>query len=230
LCKIYAKGAILMSDLYNDILEIFKKNPDILFGISNTDFSEYKSDYKCALVFAVPHTELLNINSYKEEKFEDLICEACDRINLVSKEINTVLNKFDIRYCIPPVSQSNEETLIAPFSFKFASVNAGLGWIGKNDVLITEKYGPRIRLSAILINSDLPIGSPITKSKCPPDCDICVNACLYKALTGHKWNIDTKREELINYKLCNQKRSLYIKTHYRKHSCGLCMVSCPIGI
>lgn len=58
-----------MINLYNDILEIFNKNSNILFGISNIDFSEYKSDYKCALVFAVPHTELLSINDYKEEKF-----------------------------------------------------------------------------------------------------------------------------------------------------------------
>lgn len=173
-----------MVNIYNDILDIFKKNPNILFGISNIDFSEYKSNYKCALVFAVPHTELLGINDYKEEKFENLICEARDCINLLLEKITTILKQYKIQYYIPPVAQSSEETLIAPFSFKFASVNAGLGWIGKNDVLITEKYGPRIRLSAIL----------------------------------------------INYKLCNQKRRLYLKTHHRKHSCGLCMVSCPIGI
>ncbi len=219
-----------MSDLYNTILGIFKKNPDVLYGISNINFSEYKLDYKCALVFAVPHIELLSINSYKEEKLETLIDDAHDGINLLLEEITTVLNKSKIQYYIPPASQSNEKTLIAPFSFKFASVNAGLGWIGKNGVLITEKYGPRVRLSAILINSDLPIGNPITKSKCPTDCNMCVNACPYKALTGYTWSIDTKREELINYKLCNQKRSLYIKTLYRKHSCGLCMVSCPIGL
>ncbi|OBR95917.1 MULTISPECIES: epoxyqueuosine reductase [Clostridium] len=219
-----------MSDLYNDILEIFKKNSDILFGTSNIDFSEYKSDYKCALVFGVPHTNLLSKNSYKEEKLENLIRESSDRIKLLLEKITTVLKKYKIQYYIPPVAQSNEETLIAPFSFKFASVNAGLGWIGKNGVLITEKYGPRVRLSAILINFDLPIGSPITKSKCPTECNICVNACPHKALSGYKWNIDTKREKLINYKLCNQKRSLYIKTHHRKHSCGFCMVSCPIGI
>ena len=96
--------------------------------------------------------------------------------------------------------------------------------------MITEKYGPRVRLSAILINYDLPIGTPITKSKCPPECNICLNACPHKALTGYQWNIGAKREELIDYKLCNQKRSLYLKTHHRKHSCGLCMVSCPFGL
>lgn len=116
-----------------------------------------------------------------------------------------------------------------PFSFKFAGVNAGLGWIGKNGVLITEKYGPRVRLSAILIDYDLPIGTPIKKSKCPVECNICVNTCPHNALTGYEWNIYTKRADLINYKLCNQKRSLYLKAHNRKNSCGLCMVSCPIG-
>mgnify|MGYP001210682763 CR=1 FL=1 len=217
-------------DLYNDILKIFKKNSDSLFGISNINFSEYKSDYKCALIFAIPHMELLSINNYKEEKFEYLICKARDCINLLLEAITTILKQYKIQYYIPPVAQSSEETLIAPFSFKFASVNAGLGWIGKNDVLITEKYGPRVRLSAILINYDLPIGTPITKSKCPPECNICLNACPHKALTGYQWNIGAKREELIDYKLCNQKRSLYLKTHQRKHSCGLCMVSCPFGL
>ena len=137
-----------MIDLYNVIGEIFKKNPNILYGISNIDFSEYKSYYKCALVFAIPHGELLSLNDYKEEKFEYLICEARDCINLLLEEITTILKQYKIQYYIPSVTQSSEETLIAQFSFKFASVNAGLGWIGKNNVLITKEYGPRVRLSA----------------------------------------------------------------------------------
>jgi epoxyqueuosine reductase QueG len=35
--------------------------------------------------------------------------------------------------------QESEETIIAPFSYKFAVLYAGIGWIGKNDLLITEK-------------------------------------------------------------------------------------------
>ncbi|WP_160684849.1 hypothetical protein [Clostridium sp. C2-6-12] len=76
-----------MIDSYNYILEIFKKSSNILFGISNIDFSEYKSDYKCALAFAVPHRELLGSNGYKEEKFESLICEARDSINILLKRL-----------------------------------------------------------------------------------------------------------------------------------------------
>lgn len=98
----YAKGGMCMSSLYNDILDIFEKNSNILFGITNINFNEYKLNYKCALVFAVPHKELLSINSYKEEKLEKLICEASNRTNLLLEEI-TVLNKFKIQYYILPV-------------------------------------------------------------------------------------------------------------------------------
>ncbi|MHC1683816.1 MAG: epoxyqueuosine reductase [Clostridiaceae bacterium] len=219
-----------MTNLYNDVLKIFNKNADILFGISNIDFSHYKSDYKCALVFAVPHSKPLDLKNYKEETLENLIYESRSRINSLLEEISALLIKYQIQYHIPAVVQSSEETLIAPFSFKFAAVNAGLGWIGKNDVVITERYGPRVRLLAILINCDLPLGTPLTRSECPTECNICVNACPYKSLTGDQWDINSNREDLINYKLCNEKRSLYIKTHQRKHSCGLCLVSCPIGL
>ena len=36
-------------------------------------------------------------------------------------------------------------------------------------------------------------------------------------------------DEIIDYHLCNQKRSTYIKSHGRKNACGLCMVVCPFG-
>ena len=219
-----------MDNFYNELVKLFKENSDIIYGISSIDFSEYKKSYKCAVVMAVPHKELIGINDYREEKFESLIGNARDRINLLLEKIKKILEKYKIQYYIPLVAQSNEETLIAPFSFKFASVNAGLGWIGKNGVLITERYGPRVRRSAILINYNLPIGTPITKSKCPKECNICVKTCPCNALTGHTWGINSKRDELINYKLCNQKRSLYLKAHNRKNSCGLCMVTCPVGI
>ena len=67
----------------------------------------------------------------------------------------------------------------------------------------------------------------VKESKCPDDCTKCVDICPHKALTGKRWNIDTLRSELIDYHLCNQKRSAYIEKHGRKNSCGLCMAVCP---
>lgn len=219
-----------MKELHSEIVKLFEKYPDVLFGFSNIEFSEYRNQYKCSIVFAVPHTKFLTLNTYTEESFEALIIEARETVNLIHDDLRLLFSAFKIKFEFPPLAQSSEETLLAPFSFKFAAVNAGLGWIGKNDVLITDKYGPRIRLSAVLVDCDLPIGIPVSNSRCLVDCFQCVKACPCHALTGNTWNITSQRDELINYFLCNKMRSSFINTHHRKNSCGLCFVSCPIGL
>lgn len=229
-----------MTDCYDEIQRILKRDPDILFGISKTDFSLYGADYKCALVFAVPHAELLGLVDYEEERFENIISGSRARAVMLSEEIAAVLKKHGVHNIVPPTAQQSEETLLALFSFKFAAVGTGLGWIGKNDVLITEKYGPRVTLFALLIDEDLQTVNPDLNlergrnedpgPKCPKECNLCVAACPYSALTGKSWRPDIKREELIDYQLCNQKRSLYIEKHGRKHACGLCMAACPFGM
>ena len=219
-----------MDLIYAEIQKVFQKYPDIIYGVASLDYSELKSSYDCSLVFAVPHSKLLGLNEYNEEKFDALIGETYHRINCILNEIIKLLEENQIPYYLPPVAQTGEAKLLAPFSFKYASVKAGLGWIGKNDVLITEQYGPRVRLSAICMDYKLPIGEAITNSRCPNDCTICVDSCPYHTLSGIQWDITKKREELIDYNLCNEKRSIYIKTHNRKHSCGLCLVSCPYGL
>jgi epoxyqueuosine reductase QueG len=204
-------------------------HPGILSGISDISFSEYRNDYKRALVIAVPHPKRTELCSYREEEFEALIHEARQRSIRIINEIAAVLENNGVRYCIPAPAQTSEEELVALFSFKYAAVNAGLGWIGKNDVLVTEKYGPEITLNAILIDWDLPAGEPVRESKCAPGCDLCIKACPYHALSGALWDGGARRSEMIDYQLCNKKRSIYKETHNRKHACGLCMATCPVG-
>lgn len=221
---------MIMKELHREIVKIFKRYPNVLYGFSNTSFSEYRNQYKCYIVFAVPHSKALTLNTYAEESFEALIIEARKTVGRIQDDLKLLFDDLKIKFEIPPMAQSSEETLIAPFSFKFAAVNAGLGWIGKNDVLVTENYGPRLRLAAVLVDCDLPIDSPVTNSRCPVDCFNCVQACPCQALTGNQWSRTSQRSELIDYFLCNKMRSAYIKTHNRKNSCGLCFVACPFGL
>lgn len=65
--------------------------------------------------------------------------------------------------------------------------------------------------------------------KCPENCKKCVDVCPHKVLTDVKWNIKELRSNLIDYHLCNQKRSAYIEKYGRKSACGLCIVVCPFG-
>lgn len=211
------------------IKQLFMKYPGSIYGFTSISYSLYASQYQSALVFAVPYGEQLTIDNYTEERFERGIQDAKKVVEEILVHIEEILDQHKVKYEIPPVAQNNEEELAAPFSFKYAAVNAGLGWIGKNDVVITEKYGPRVRLSAILIDHLFAYGQRITKSNCPDSCRKCVEVCPYHALHDVKWDIDTLRNDMIDYQLCNQKRSLYIEKYGRKNACGLCVAACPIG-
>mgnify|MGYP002511688515 CR=1 FL=1 len=213
-----------------EIKQIFSEYPDIIYGFADISYSAYADKYQSALVFAIPYGEQLTLDSYSEEKFEKGIQAAKKIAEEVMARMEEMLYSHNIKYNVPPLAQTDEEGLEALFSFKYAAVNAGLGWIGKNDVVITEKYGPRVRLAAILIDRVFPYGRKITESKCPDSCKKCVEACPYQALHDVKWNIGTLRNDIIDYRLCNQKRSLYLERHGRKNACGLCMAACPVGM
>lgn len=68
-------------------------------------------------------------------------------------------------------------------SLKHSAQLAGLGSIGKNTLLINEKFGNRLWLAAIVTDARLEAGAP-TKSFCPEGCSICLRACPQAALDG----------------------------------------------
>lgn len=143
------------------IRSIFLDYPEVIYGFTDIAYSPYADTYQSAFVFAVPYGEQLTLATYSEERFERGIQDARITVEEILVRLKKVLDESKVKYDIPPVVQSNETDLAAPFSFKFAAVNAGLGWIGKNDVVITQKYGPRVRLSAVLIDEQFAYGSKI---------------------------------------------------------------------
>ena len=212
-----------------EIRKVFSGHPDILYGFTDISYCSYKESYRSALVFAVPYGEQLTAGDYTEERFEQGIQTAKVRLENVIAEIEQILQKHRVKYWIPPVAQENETELRALFSFKTAAARAGIGWFGKNDVIITERYGPRVRLSAILIDETFTYGEPITVGRCPDDCTKCIDICPCKALKNRQWSIDKDRSEIIDYRKCNRMRSAFIPKLGRKNACGLCLVACPFG-
>lgn len=211
------------------IQKLFSNYPQVLYGFCDISYSEYADQYASALIFAVPYPEQLTLKTYREEAFQNTVQAARREVEEILGKLEPLLQEEKTAYYIPPTAQNNEEELLAPFSFKYAAVRAGLGWIGKNDVVITEAYGPRLRLSAVLIDAPFAYGVPVTQSKCPGSCRKCVDACPSKALRDVRWDPGISRSEIIDYHLCNQKRSRYIEKHGRKNACGVCMACCPIG-
>ncbi len=215
--------------LEEEILRVLSGYPDILYGFTDISYCDYHESYQSALVFAVPYGEQLTPDDYTEERFEQGIQTAKGRLETVVAEIEQILQKHQTKYWIPPVAQENETELRALFSFKTAAAHAGIGWFGKNDVIITKKYGPRVRLSAILIDEVFAYGRPITVGMCPENCTKCIDICPCHALKNQQWSIDRDRSEIIDYQKCNRMRSAFIPKLGRKNACGLCLAACPFG-
>jgi len=138
---------------------------------------------------------------------------------------------------IPPTVNDEEldedyyKTLTCDFSHKMAATRAGLGWIGKTDLFVSEKFGPRVRLVTILVNHPLDSSkAPVTLSRCGK-CNLCVRECPAQAATGKLWEVNVKREEFFDAFKCREKcRELSHKLLNENISlCGLCMAVCPIG-
>ncbi len=77
----------------------------------------------------------------------------------------------------------------APFYFMPAMYVAGMGQLGMNCSIITPKYGPRIWVTAVITDLELPAGEPM-EEMLYPDCKTClecVKRCPSKALDGKFW-------------------------------------------
>ena len=72
----------------------------------------------------------------------------------------------------------------AILSLRHAGYLAGLGNLGKNTLLINEKFGNMIQLGAVLINTELKGDEIAEYEACLPDCQICLDSCPQGALDG----------------------------------------------
>jgi epoxyqueuosine reductase len=124
-----------------------------------------------------------------------------------------------------------KKTLRTELSHKMLATRAGLGWIGKTDLLISYKWGPRVRLASVLLDYPLKISrKPIESSECGK-CVLCLKNCPSGAATGMEWNIHTDRDIYFDaFKCQNTCRNLSKERLNTDISiCGICVSVCPIG-
>lgn len=69
-------------------------------------------------------------------------------------------------------------------SLKHAAVLAGLGTMGKNTLLVNDKYGNMIWLSGVFVGEALPADPLASYEGCIPNCRLCLDSCPVKALDG----------------------------------------------
>lgn len=120
--------------------------------------------------------------------------------------------------------------LYAPVQHKTVATRAGLGWIGKNALLITPSYGPRVRLASIFTDAPLPVATPISVGNCG-SCRRCVEACPAQALVGSTWYAGMPRAEIVDARKCETMASRLLRERVGVLNavCGICIAVCPFA-
>jgi epoxyqueuosine reductase len=148
-----------------------------------------------------------------------------------------LLKKINSLPIVPTISIGSKQynkflkSLSYDISHKMVATRAGLGWIGKTDLLISKEFGPRLRLVTILLDQDPGCNEkPFEYSNCG-DCNICVLKCPAKAANGLLWDINTQRDIFFNAFKCREKCGELAKQilGVDERICGLCVNVCPKG-
>ncbi|MHB8845531.1 MAG: 4Fe-4S double cluster binding domain-containing protein [Nitrospirota bacterium] len=132
---------------------------------------------------------------------------------------------------IPPDSDRRKGTFVSQlyslFNHKMAATSAGLGWIGKNGLLINPDHGPRLSLATVLTDAQLRPDVPIERCLCG-ECVLCIKHCPSQAITGAEWSRSAPFAELVRLDSCRGHKKDKRQTT-GKPNCGLCINICPYG-
>lgn len=186
---------------------IRRLNDDIVDGIADGPTRAYLRHYEEI------NTEL---NQIVEQTAEQLNACGIESIGIPATLSDAQLN------------QEHRRTLSSDVSHKQVATRAGLGWIGKCDLLITNRFGPRVRLASVLTVGPFEAGKPIDESRCG-DCSLCVDQCPAKAASGALWNINLHRDEFFDATKCRAycRRVSEERLGVCISLCGKCVSVCP---
>ncbi|RAP53438.1 MAG: hypothetical protein BZ138_00900 [Methanosphaera sp. rholeuAM270] len=214
-----------LSDVYG--VADFSKNRDRLIESYGEDICKYP------YAIAIGHRMLEEIiekipltytDDTLAQEYLDEYFNSHQRVSRIADKIIKKIEDEGYSSIKLDVSGKNDElNLKMPFSNKASANLAGIGWLGKNNLLTTREFGPRITWATILTDAPLSdYANDIMESLCG-DCTLCVEACPGNAIVDLP---DPKKS--YNPKKCGE----YIfgrKDEGHPLACGMCLYICPYG-
>lgn len=215
--------------LTKNIKRLLYENGAQLIGIGDMRNME-NCAYATGISVAIPLPKYL---------ISDLMTAPTREYNEVYFEMNKKLNcivtlgeQFLIEAGYEAYAQTTDrvvvnERRISKIPHKTVATCAGIGWIGKSNLLVTKKFGSAVRISSLLTNAPLECDDPIQKSYCG-GCKLCVQRCPAQALYGTLWEPGVPREKIVDVEVCykKQKEIMYANTGIDTDLCGKCFAVC----
>lgn len=176
----------------------------------------------------IPSEIIRNIINKPTKDYSSSISQINDTLNTVAESISKHLIKSKYKAMIIQASETLDwKQYKGAISHKAVAYWAGLGWIGKNNLLITPQYGSRIRLITVFTNAILHKDSPIKKN-CK-NCKKCIEHCPAKAIKDIQF-LKSNAKQLDVFKCANYIKNKFADYYIKPYVCGLCIKNCPYSI
>ena len=118
---------------------------------------------------------------------------------------------------IPASQVIDREKQIGHLSHKKVAIQAGLGWLGRNNLVVNPEFGARIRFVTVLADLPLRVDRPLTMD-CGT-CEKCLNVCPADAIKENPEDFD--------HLDCYKQLELFRRTcNIGHHICGICVKAC----
>jgi epoxyqueuosine reductase QueG len=130
---------------------------------------------------------------------------------------NVIQHKGHLALPIPASQILDWQRQKAHLSHKEIAYLAGLGWIGRNNLLVNKDIGAQLRLVSILTDMSLQVNKP-SLDNCA-DCYACLSICPAGAIE--------KEQKKFKHLACFEKLRQFQKDRYvSQYICGICIKVC----
>ena len=185
--------------------------------------------YGISIVLAYPGEIIKNISNAPTLEYYDAYHRVNDKLDALANLCAGYIKECGYNAYPQTVSSIKEYGIFRTIMpHKTVAVHAGLGWIGKSALFVTEPYGSAIRLTSVLTDAPIDYNQQIPHSKCG-GCMLCTNACPGKAISGRNWSPELDRDEFFNALACRKKAREIAANAINKQItlCGKCVEVCP---
>lgn len=136
----------------------------------------------------------------------------------ISLRLSNLIQRKDFFALPVPASQILDwKKQNAHLSHKKIGYLAGLGWIGRNNLLINKELGAQFRLATVL--TDMPLDADMPAKDNCGDCKLCVISCPVSAIKENALDFE--------HSGCFEKLKEFQKNKFvEQYICGICVRDC----
>ena len=220
----------VLEDNYKKVREIAMREGMSLFGVASLEGLESEFRISPENVYKGLKYGICMGFHLSDRIIEGIIDKPTQMYLFHYKRINIFLDEVALKvmgfiqnegYDALPIHASqisDWDAMIGHVSHKMIARYAGVGWVGRNILLVNPQYGSRVRYVSILTDMPLKVDGEVPGS-CG-SCRECIAVCPAGAIKENPEDFDLEA--------CAQQLDYFRKKeNLGQHICGICLKACP---